>query len=57
MPEAALPPPPPPASRRPAPCVECRRIREAYYAASRQGDRVAAQGWIVAMGRHHRWVH
>ncbi|MGI5338077.1 hypothetical protein ACQEVS_12090 [Streptomyces sp. CA-181903] len=55
MPETTLPPPP--ASRRPAPCVECRRIREAYYAASRQGDRVAAQGWIVAMGRHHRWVH
>ncbi|WP_171166162.1 hypothetical protein [Streptomyces sp. I05A-00742] len=55
MPSAALPPKAP--TPRPAPCAECRRIKEAYYAASRAGNRTEAQQWIAAMGRHHRWVH
>ncbi|MEV4442582.1 hypothetical protein AB0K09_26945 [Streptomyces sp. NPDC049577] len=52
-----MPAPLPKKSRRTAPCAECVRIKAAYYAASRQGDRVAALAWIAAMGRHHRAVH
>ncbi|MEV4441217.1 hypothetical protein AB0K09_19785 [Streptomyces sp. NPDC049577] len=43
--------------RRSAPCAECLRIKAAYYAASRTGDRALALSWITAMGRHFRAVH
>ncbi|MBH1935195.1 hypothetical protein I5Q34_13075 [Streptomyces sp. AV19] len=56
MPASAPPPSqlPPPV---PVPCTECRRIKDAFHAATREGNRTAAQGWIVAMGRHQRWMH
>ncbi|MEV4870904.1 hypothetical protein [Streptomyces syringium] len=54
MPETAMPRSTQP---RPAPCPECRLIKAAYVLTSRAGDRVAARGWIAAMGRHHRAVH
>ncbi|MEU5125199.1 hypothetical protein [Streptomyces mobaraensis] len=38
-------------------CAECARIKAAYYAASRAGDRTTAVALTVEMGRHQRAAH
>ncbi|MFI9309145.1 hypothetical protein [Streptomyces triculaminicus] len=38
-------------------CEECSRIKSAYYAASRVGDRDGAARWTTAMGLHQWAAH
>ncbi|MBC2876955.1 MULTISPECIES: hypothetical protein [Streptomyces] len=38
-------------------CAECARIKAAYYAAWRAGDRTTAVALTVEMGRHQRAAH
>ncbi|MBZ4321037.1 hypothetical protein [Streptomyces huiliensis] len=46
-----------PGYARSARCAECARIKAAYYAAWRAGDRATAVSLTAEMGRHQRTAH